>query len=170
MKDRVIYEEEQIQNSIDVPEVVTNELIEIIEEVLEKCGLYYRTFCRVKSVKSMTEKLNKKEKGYGKNKKVQDMIGIRIGVYFKDDVEICQRMMEQCFELVDWSMSDIGVSEFKPTKVNGVFRLPNYIAAKISVDTWKLPIDSTFEIQFKTMFSEGWHEIEHDMQYKGKNL
>lgn len=170
MEERVIYEESQIQNSIDVPEIVTNELLEIIEEVLEKCGLYYRTFCRIKSVKSMTEKLNNKEKGYGKDKKVQDMIGIRIGVYFRDDVEICQRMMEQCFELVDWSMSDIGVSEFKPTKINGVFRLPNYIAAKISEDTWKLPIDSTFEIQFKTMFSEGWHEIEHDMQYKGRNL
>lgn len=170
MKDEIIYEESLIQNSIDVPEIVTNELLEIIEEVLEKCGLYYRTFCRIKSAKSMTEKLNNKEKGYGKNKKVQDMIGIRIGVYFRDDVEICQRMMEQCFELVDWSMSDIGVSEFKPTKINGVFRLPNYIAAKISEDTWKLPIDNTFEIQFKTMFSEGWHEIEHDMQYKGRNL
>ena len=170
MKDEVIYEESQIQNSIDVPEIVTNELLEIIEEVLEKCGLYYRTFCRIKSAKSMTEKLNNKEKGYGKDKKVQDMIGIRIGVYFRDDVEICQRMMEQCFELVDWSMSDIGVSEFKPTKINGVFRLPNYIAAKISEDTWKFPIDNTFEIQFKTMFSEGWHEIEHDMQYKGRNL
>lgn len=170
LKDRIIYEESQIQNSIDVPDIVTNELLEIIEEVLEKCGLYYRTFCRVKAAKSMTEKLNNREKGYGKDKKVQDMIGIRIGVYFRDDVEICQRMMEHCFELVDWSMSDIGVSEFKPTKINGVFRLPNYIAAKISEETWKLPIDSTFEIQFKTMFSEGWHEIEHDMQYKGRNL
>ena len=170
MKDRIIYKEKQVQKSIDVPDIVTNELLEIIEEVLEKCGLYYRTFCRVKSVKSMTEKLNNKEKGYGKHKKVQDMIGIRIGVYFRDDIKICQNMMEHCFELVDWSMSDIGVSEFKPTKINGVFRLPNYIAAKISEETWKLPIDSTFEIQFKTMFSEGWHEIEHDMQYKGRNL
>lgn len=170
MEDRIIYEESQIQNSIDVPEIVPNGLLEIIEEELEKCGLYYRTFFRIKSAKSMTEKLNNKEKGYGKDKKVQDMIGIRIGVYFMDDLKLCQRMMEHCFELVGWSMSTVGVSEFKPTKINGVFRLPNYIAAKISEETWNLPIDATFEIQFKTMFSEGWHEIEHDMQYKGRNL
>ena len=31
---------------------------------------------------------------------------------------------------------------------------------------WTLPIDTTFEIQFRTVFFEGWHEIEHDMRYK----
>ncbi len=31
-------------------------------------------------------------------------------------------------------------------------------------------IDDTFEIQIKTMFFEGWHEIEHDMRYKGEEL
>ena len=31
-------------------------------------------------------------------------------------------------------------------------------------------IDDTFEIQIKTMFFEGWHEIEHDMRYKGEEI
>ena len=31
-------------------------------------------------------------------------------------------------------------------------------------------IDDTFEIQIKTMFFEGWHEVEHDMRYKGEEL
>ena len=29
-------------------------------------------------------------------------------------------------------------------------------------------IDSTYEIQIRTIFSEGWHEVEHDMRYKCK--
>ena len=29
-------------------------------------------------------------------------------------------------------------------------------------------IDSTYEIQIRTIFSEGWHEVEHDLRYKCK--
>lgn len=29
-------------------------------------------------------------------------------------------------------------------------------------------IDSTFEVQFRTILSEGWHEVEHDLRYKCK--
>lgn len=31
---------------------------------------------------------------------------------------------------------------------------------------WTYPIDKSFEIQIRTIFSEGWHEIEHDFRYK----
>ena len=27
-------------------------------------------------------------------------------------------------------------------------------------------MDSTFEVQIRTLFSEGWHEVEHDLRYK----
>ena len=29
-------------------------------------------------------------------------------------------------------------------------------------------IDDTYEIQIRTIFSEGWHEVEHDLRYKCK--
>ena len=39
----------------------------------------------------------------------------------------------------------------------------------ITNDFWnQYPIDDTFEIQIRTVFSEGWHEIEHDLRYKCK--
>ncbi|MCO4883527.1 hypothetical protein, partial [Paraburkholderia caribensis] len=31
------------------------------------------------------------------------------------------------------------------------------------------PIDTTFEVQIRTMLSEGWHEVEHDLRYKCKS-
>ena len=31
-----------------------------------------------------------------------------------------------------------------------------------------LIIDNTYEIQIRTVFSEGWHEVEHDLRYKCK--
>ena len=30
-------------------------------------------------------------------------------------------------------------------------------------------IEPTFKIQIRTVFSEGWHEVEHDLRYKCKD-
>ena len=30
-------------------------------------------------------------------------------------------------------------------------------------------IDTTYEVQLRTVFSEGWHEVEHDIRYKTRN-
>ncbi|MBK7959276.1 MAG: hypothetical protein IPK03_14995 [Bacteroidetes bacterium] len=30
-------------------------------------------------------------------------------------------------------------------------------------------VDSTFEVQLRTILSEGWHEIDHDLRYKSIN-
>ena len=70
------------------------------------------------------------------------------------------------FDVIGWSTSERSEEEFKPTKLNGVCRLPEYLRSEISTETWDMYIDDTFEIQIKTMFFEGWHEIEHDMRYK----
>ena len=78
--------------------------------------------------------------------------------------------MENTFDVIDWSTSEMNDEEFKPTKLNGVCRLPAYLRSEISPETWKMCIDDTFEIQIKTMFFEGWHEIEHDMRYKGEEI
>jgi hypothetical protein len=30
------------------------------------------------------------------------------------------------------------------------------------------PIDATFEVQIRSVLSEGWHEVDHDLRYKSK--
>ena len=60
-------------------------LTDEISDSLSKCGLMYRIFSRVKTVDSIRHKLNVK---YADKKvKIQDMIGIRIVLYFQDDVD-----------------------------------------------------------------------------------
>ena len=144
------------------------DLKRIVSDRLEQCGIYYRVFSRIKTAASLSRKFNLKD--YNETRKLQDLVGLRINLYFDDDVEICRFIMEQTFELVDWSTSLRGEDEFRPTKLNGVFRLPEYLKAQISSETWDMFIDDTFEIQIKTMFFEGWHEIEHDMRYKDEEV
>lgn len=119
--------------AVRVPTVVEQDLKRIISDRLEQCGLYFRVFSRIKTATSMARKFEMKE--YGEGRKLQDLIGVRINLYFEDDTDICKNIMEHSFELVDWSTSERSEAEFKPTKLNGVFRLPDYLKSEISSDT-----------------------------------
>ena len=167
-QEKITFTKEELAAAVKVPAVVEQDLKRIISERLEQCGLYFRVFSRIKTAASMARKFELK--AYGAERKLQDLVGVRINLYFDDDMDICKHIMEHSFDLIGWSTSERSEEEFSPTKLNGVFRLPNYLKDEISSDTWDMCIDDTFEIQIKTMFFEGWHEIEHDMRYKGEEL
>jgi len=168
MEGKVTFSKEEIETRVKVPAIVEVELKHLVEDRLKQSGLYYRLFSRVKTAESLERKFERK--CYNEDKKIQDLIGLRIDVYFEDDLRICRDLLRQIFALVEWSESEQNDMEFKPMKINGVFRLPEYLIRQISEDTWDMCIDSTVEIQLKTVFFEGWHEIEHDMKYKGGEL
>lgn len=166
--DQVTYTKEELAENVKVPPLVEQDLKRIISDRLEQCGLYFRVFSRIKTAASMESKFERKD--YNASHKLQDLVGVRINLYFDDDVPICQDIMARTFDVVNWSTSKREEDEFKPAKLNGVFRLPGYLRQEISPQTWDMCIDDTFEIQIKTMFFEGWHEVEHDMRYKGEEL
>ena len=164
MADKVIFTREEIERRVKVPAIVEMELRHLIEDRLQRCGLYYRLFSRIKTAESLARKFQIKD--YNEEKKIQDLVGLRIDVYFEDDLNICQDLMSELFSLVEWSKSEQNDDEFRPMKINGVFRMPDYLTKQITEETWEMCIDDTIEIQLKTVFFEGWHEIEHDMKYK----
>ena len=165
---KILFSKEELIEKVHVPNVVEQDLKRIVSDRLEQCGMYFRVFSRIKTAASMAQKFAMKE--YGEDRKLQDLVGVRINLYFDDDVDICRSIMERTFEVLEWSTSQRNEDEFRQTKLNGVFRLPESLKAEISPATWDMCIDDTFEIQIKTMFFEGWHEIEHDMRYKGEDL
>ncbi len=159
---------EEIAERVVVPKDVETELRGIVEERLEQCAFYHRTFSRIKSPVSLEHKYDFKV--YDDTNKIQDLIGIRVNLYFEDDLELCQDILEKSFEFIEWASTEADEEEFKATKINGIFRLPGYVKERISQDTWEMGIDDTFEVQLKTMFFEGWHEIEHDFRYKNEHI
>jgi len=133
---------------------------------LNKAGIYYRSFSRVKSEDSLNKKI---EKGrYEGERKIQDLLGIRINLFYYEDINICEKILNDTFQSLNWSKSKNQENEFHAQKRNGVFVLPARYARNISSDLWDKPIDQTFEVQLRTLLFEGWHEIEHDMRYKFK--
>lgn len=170
-KVNALFTKENVEKII-VPDIVKVDLLSIIEEKLKKAGFYYRVAYRVKAVDSMVNKLIYKDYRRpgteNEDKKMQDLIGIRIMLYFSDDVDICMDLLDTLFvEPGKWETTENNEYEFKAMKVNGIFKLPAYLSKTIVNPVLSDYVDSTFEVQVRTNSFEGWHEIEHDLRYKG---
>lgn len=148
---------------------IAQELERDISIHFDKCGIFYRIFSRCKSADSTVHKIEIKEIEYEKkNKKMQDLLGIRLVLYFKDDIDLCIKIIENNFQILEIVRDEEKSEEFRPMRLNIVCRMPNKIVDYFAPDIWDFPIDKTFEIQIRTIFSEGWHEVEHDLRYKHK--
>ncbi len=158
------------------------ELASILEElnkelsfVLDKCGFYYRLNSRVKSVPSLTKKLSATDDTgsfkYHSGHLLQDLFGFRILIYFIEDMPILKNLLRRHFTPDgEWTRVSFQPQEFNAISINGVFRLSDSLKKRLSSLIRGKYIDSTFEIQLRTVSFDGWHEIEHDYGYKFNNM
>lgn len=166
-----------------------------LEGKLNKCGLMYRVFARCKTTRSLAHKLERKRGNYSPTgKKVQDILGFRIVFYFISDVRIiCEVLQkeslynsvsdsEQEFKQLKGTCSkcdknpNIQFDEiFRPERLNLVFKMDAKTRSRFRSELTSLPedvsnlIDDTYEVQLRSVLSEGWHEVEHDLRYKCKD-
>ncbi len=149
---------------------VDKRLINDINRGLDKVGIYYRSFARMKAPDSLAAKLiRKKEKYIAENSLLQDLVGVRIVLYFEDDIVVCRKIIEEMFEVraEDSQIDILDTSQFKPERMNLICMLPEEYVRDFQEKIWNnYRIDKTFELQIRTIFSEGWHEVEHDIRYK----
>lgn len=175
-----------------------SEIRQELESILDRCGIMYRLFARGKSKDSIEHKISTTPGKYtSTGKKIQDVLGFRIVFYFLEDVKtICHYLMTQHHIdiFVDKSDSESELKEkekekenepdgvkyvevFRPQRLNLIFRMHDerarwFMNELKSTDfsnpnTYQL-IDTTYEIQLRSVLSEGWHEVEHDLRYKCK--
>ena len=151
-------------------EAISNELKKTMIDGLKRSGFFFSIFSRVKKESSIVEKLKRKD--YLEGKRIQDFIGIRIALYFPDDIEPVIDFLRKNFELDNKDIDLFAEDTFRPKRLNLVFRV-----GKQHLDIFEQSvnryydnkIDTTFEVQIRTLLSEGWHEVEHDLRYKCKD-
>lgn len=167
-------------------DLIVNSIRKEIEESLNNLGLYYRIFARGKSLDSINRKVGRKAGIYNEKKKLQDIIGIRVVLYFADDISVVYGLFKTMSNYVDESNSEKDIQEldnntklsigklsdklFMPQRLNLIFRMSEFDTDNLKMALSNLDIsdkiDNTYEIQIRTIFSEGWHEVEHDLRYK----
>lgn len=160
-------------NHNTVLDIILGSIVEQLEADLSRCGFMYHIFWRTKSEQSVKEKLRKKAEGYRRDgNKMQDMLALRITLYFSDDVEILHQYLKKHPLFLSETIDTDDDRTFCPKRLNLVMQVPEDWQ-KNMVDYMKREyadcadlLDTTYEIQIRTILSEGWHEVEHDLRYK----
>lgn len=158
---------------MNAAEHIIKEIENRLKDNLSHCGFMFHIFSRVKSTESINIKLSKKAELYRQEgKKMQDFLALRITLYFSDDVEIVHQYLKSMPNFLDESVDTAEVDRFCPKRLNLILRVPEKFKQEmnlaISQTKYKDLIDDTYEIQIRTILSEGWHEVEHDLRYKCK--
>lgn len=138
-----------------------------IDEKLQAVGILFRIFSRVKDTASAEEKISTKEYA-STGKKLQDLVGVRIAAYFHDDIDLIYKIVADHFDILDETIDSPKDDHFSPERHNIVLKIPVQHIEEFQQVNKNPLIDSTFELQIRTVLSEGWHEVEHDMRYKCK--
>lgn len=183
-----------LETEVYLGQSILGSIKERLEEKLKRCGIMYRVFARCKTTHSLNSKITSHPNKYSKQgKKIQDILGFRIVFYFVSDVKpFCNALrneegyedisdsekefksqIDKCSKCVD--NLNIRFDElFRPERLNLIFRMPEHITNNFREELTQIPeeiadlIDSTYEIQLRSVLSEGWHEVEHDLRYKCK--
>lgn len=155
-------------------ERLAKDISAILEADIKKIGIFYRIFYRCKPAESLKKKVEYIDKNGipkydGKLKFLRDVIGIRITLYFADDLEILHSHFNHKYELLEETIDRNKETEFKPTRTNLIFRIPEKYFQEFKDVVSDTRIDNSFELQLRTVLSEGWHEVDHDLRYKCKN-
>lgn len=151
---------------------VAEELRKEIEDLLNSIGFLCRVFGRGKSQISLRSKLEAHPGKYSVDGKlIQDAVGIRVVLYFPEDITIVEEILRTNYKCDDKSstIDTPNATVFSVTRHNLVFKVPERWLRDMRNSGEQIPIDSTFEVQVRTILSEGWHEVEHDLRYKRKN-
>jgi putative GTP pyrophosphokinase len=153
-------------------EFIARELVDEIERLLLPVGIIYRSSFRIKSFDSIEEKRVRKGYTDDGSKKMQDLVGVRITAYFHDDLSIIKGLISRHFTVVGEAYDYPDSQTFIPLRKNFVCRLSTRasgILAEISsLSSTYSSADSTFELQLRSAFTDGWYEIDHAMRYKCK--
>lgn len=150
-----------------LPSLHEKDIVKNITDTLNRIGIMYRIFSRSKGTRSLTKKIHSKSKYLEGKAKIQDLIGIRIVLYFPDDIQLVHRAMSATYveRRKDASIDDLDDNTFKPVRYNLVYELPNESLYDLNLENSHC-VDDTFELQIRTVLSEGWHEVEHDLRFK----
>lgn len=150
---------------------IAEDLRRQVEESLFGVGILARVFARGKDIESLDEKLRRQPAKYKiGGKLVQDAVGIRVALYFSEDISLVKSILESKY-LLDLPSSIIDKpdrDQFTVTRYNLIFRLPDDIVGNFQRAAAGGPLDTCFEVQLRSILSEGWHEVEHDLRYKAR--
>jgi putative GTP pyrophosphokinase len=124
--------------------------------------------CRVKERKSLTRKVEKKDK-YESLYQITDIVGIRIISNYSDEVDKIAEIIERQFD-VDTENSIDKRASLDPDRFGylSLHYVVSLRAERSKLVEYNRFEGLKFEIQIRSILQHTWAEIEHDIGYKSK--
>jgi len=161
--------EEYAQRRAQILEPLATRLVEHLQGNLEGIGRIDRVSARAKGVDRFLAKAAKAlEDGGAKYEhpfeQIQDLIGARIIVFYKQDVDVVAEMVERYYRRIERKdLIPESEAEFGYFGKHFILAVPQD-AVDDEADRDKTP--KFFELQVKTLFQHAWSEASHDLAYK----
>lgn len=149
-----------------------NEKIQILlKELIKECQIKFHLIeARTKSIDSFSEKIARKEYKYTNPlEEILDLAGIRIIVYYVDDVEKIEEILNKEFEIDIENSLDKGkllkINEFGYQSVHYIISLTKN---RKNLSEWRKFSNFKAEVQIRTVLQHSWASISHELEYKKK--
>lgn len=151
-------------------------IAQFMSNVLNKAPRVHSTKYRIKNPEHLIEKIVRKkiEKGMeisfsDYNRKVTDTIGVRVLHLFKEDWLEIDKFIKEKFEVIEGPRAHIGNgdddSDFIKNNCIVVRHELGYRSVHYLVKVGFSKQQFVAEIQVRTIFEEGWSEIDHKLKY-----
>jgi ppGpp synthetase/RelA/SpoT-type nucleotidyltranferase len=147
----------------------TDRLTELLRALLAQSNIRFHTVeSRTKEVSSFAEKIKRPGKSYTDPlNEITDLSGIRIIVYYSEDVTRVSKLIEKEFN-VDRRASVDKVEELAPHEFGylSVHYVMSLNKERKALTEWNLMKDLKAEVQVRTVLQHAWAAISHALQYK----
>lgn len=147
-------------------------LADIVTKTLNKCCrdndiVVTAVSSRVKTERSLAEKLERKGHKYKSIDDVTDIVGARVILFYTDEVDKISAFVEKIFD-VDW---DNSVDKRKLMRDDAFGYMSLHYVCKLPKSIYHNPShpavnEIPFEIQMRTTLQHAWASINHDLGYK----
>lgn len=150
-------------------ESFSGKLEELLKDLLSAHPVKYHIVeSRAKSIDSFREKITRPGKSYHDPlKELTDLAGIRVIVYYTDDVDTVASMLKKEFRVYGAKSSDKrdthDADQFGYLSVHRILSLKT---PRTYLAEWKPFVKLQFEVQIRTVLQHSWAAISHAMQYK----
>lgn len=144
----------------------TNQLYYLIQSLLVASDVKYQIVeSRTKDIDSLNDKIDRKK--INDINDVTDLSGIRIIVYYQDDIDKIEKIIDDNF-IIDKENS---VDKSKLYKSNEFGYLSVHYIVQLNQDRenlteWKHSKNLKAEIQVRTVLQHSWASISHELSYK----
>jgi putative GTP pyrophosphokinase len=150
-------------------ETYEQRLKELLDRLMRSSKIEYEKIeSRTKTVNSLYEKTTRANKDYQEPlKEITDLIGLRIVLYYNDDLKPVCDIIEREF-IIDKGLSIDKSQILKPHEFG--YRSIHYIVSlsknRSNLCEWKEFSEIKVEIQIRTVLQHAWASIDHALRYK----